>query len=111
MPASQREIASLKAQLNEIIDTDHSSTLVRPELGEANFAGAIPLLEVIVSLFRDIRSIDLSILPPEMVQNLEQRASNIHQWLEQVEGFDLNRSNPPDQSREMIDSLSGSLGI
>lgn len=105
MPAREEDIALLKERLDHIIDIDHPSKLSRPELGEAHFKDAIPLLNQMISLFQQIRSSHLPRLPRALVQNMNARTENILKWLAEAEGFDLKRSDPVRQRDDMIQNL------
>lgn len=93
---SEREqlSAELRDQLEVLSKVDASKELVRPDLGTANFEQGVPVLEMTVSLFTDIRALDFGVLPLDILRQIMQRVTITRNWLEQIRGFSLSHSNP-----------------
>ena len=105
MPATEQALARLREQLDKIVNADHTPKLVRPSLGDLNFEGTIPLLELFISLFRVVHTSDLKALPQQAVQTFSDKAGQLLQWLGEVEVFRLDRSDSPRQHGRLLSQL------
>ena len=105
MPATQEEINRLAAKLDQIMEVDPQEKLVRPDLGDASFEDAIPVLERTLSLFRTVHLSDWQILPQQVIQNFNHWADQVLKWIAEADRFDLKRSGSVQQRDDMIDGL------
>lgn len=109
MPASEEDLARLRDLLDEVIAVDPLSKLIRPDLGDAHFQGAIPLLHQTVSLLRGVRYSNLEILPRQVVGTLFRKVGTIINWLQEVESFNLKTSDPINRRDGLITHLENEV--
>ena len=105
MPATEETLAPLREKLDKIVNADHLPKLVRPGLGDLNFESTIPLLETLISMFRVVQGSDLRALPQAAAQAFNDKAGQLLVWLQEVEGFRLERSDSPRRHHNLITQL------
>ncbi|MDE0132300.1 MAG: hypothetical protein OXM62_03165 [bacterium] len=105
MPAAEGTLRSLRERLDKIVNEDHLPKLVRPGLGDLNFESAIPLLEMLISMFRVVHGSDLKALPQAAAQAFNDKAGQLLVWLQEVERFRLDRTDSLRHHRNLITQL------
>ena len=105
MPATEEAIAELTKLLDEIVGTDPES-LSRSDLGPFSLEDATPLFDLAISLFRDIHSLDLRVMPPQMVQDGTHWAREVSTLIQEAKGFDVEGSDPMSRRRDLIQRLN-----
>ena len=105
MSERERLSAIVRGRLETLSTVDASKELIRPDLGTANFEQGVPLLKMTVALFGDLRSLDMLVLPLEYLRRINQRAEVTLNWLEKVQSFTLNDSNPTGTRDSLLQEL------
>ena len=105
MSERQQLSATVREQLETLSKVDPSMELIRPDLGSANFEQGVPLLNMTVDLFGDLRSLDLLVLPLEYLRRIHERAQVTLNWLGEVRRFTLEQSSPTGTRDHLLQQL------
>lgn len=105
MSNREQMISELKRPLEYIIAVEPSELVRAEELGGANFERAVPLVELMVELFQDIKA-NLDSFSLSILQKVHNRATNTQQAVVRVRAFRLQGHGDPTSRRDqLINSL------
>ncbi len=79
---------------------------MRPNLGEINFAAAIPVIDRIMGLFGLLEGVSLDYVALTRLQTLSQQIDDVINNLKQIEAFTLTVDNPRNQRDSIINNLN-----
>lgn len=96
-------LAQVTELLGQIAEVKPAEELVRADdLGQANFRGAVPILDQTIELFRELRSSDLTVFPLPILQQLKAQAQVALKTFEDLRTFSLDSQSDVMAARDQL---------
>lgn len=104
---SEREqlSAHLSNQLEGLSRIEAPEELIRPDLGAANLEQGVPVMKMTLSLFSDLRSLELNVLPLDVLRLMSRRTQVTIDRLQQIRDFSLDHPNPTERRNGLLTQL------
>lgn len=105
--ARKEKLEAAKKLLNEVVAVDPESLARTDELSRnINFAQSVPHFQRTQDMFRELHSRDISRLPSDSIDHVNQACSVFMSLVQKIRSFDINTNNPADACRAINNEVA-----
>lgn len=103
--ASTQLTDTFKTTIEKTLEFDVNYVVNRPELGELNFQDIAPELLELIKILEEIQNFELSIIPDNIITNLNSYLTNINNQVEAINSFTVKIANPTNQHQAYVNAF------